>query len=175
MKPLNLPLMPRSPYLTAVRAKLGHDLLTLTAASVSVFDDQGRLLLGLDADSGLWALPGGAIDPDELPSDAAVRECWEEAGIIVQPTALIGVFGGPGFRINYPNGDVTYYTTIAFKARKIGGSLRPDGVEMTMLRYFARTEFDQISVTPSSRVIAEHAFSRSGSPYFAPATWSPSP
>jgi 8-oxo-dGTP pyrophosphatase MutT (NUDIX family) len=57
--------MARSPYLTAVRSKVGHDLLTLTAASVSIFDDQGRLLLGLDADSGLWGLPGGAIDPDD--------------------------------------------------------------------------------------------------------------
>jgi 8-oxo-dGTP pyrophosphatase MutT (NUDIX family) len=165
--------MARSPYLTAVRSKVGHDLLTLTAASVSIFDDQGRLLLGLDADSGLWGLPGGAIDPDELPSDAAVRECWEEAGLIVRPTALIGVFGGPGFRINYPNGDVTYYTTIAFEAQIIGGSLRPDGVEMTALRYFAKAELDQISVTPPGRVIAGHSFSRSGSPYFEPATWSP--
>ena len=75
--------MPISPYLASVRAKVGHDLLTLTAASVSIFDGQGRLLLAEDADTGLWTLPGGAIDPDELPSDAAVRECFEETGLLV--------------------------------------------------------------------------------------------
>ncbi|MBH0778150.1 NUDIX hydrolase [Nocardia bovistercoris] len=30
---------------------------------------------------GTWALPGGALDSDETPAKAAVREAWEEAGI----------------------------------------------------------------------------------------------
>jgi 8-oxo-dGTP pyrophosphatase MutT (NUDIX family) len=167
--------MPRSPYLTAVRAKIGHDLLALTAASASVFDAAGRLLLGLDADTGLWALPGGAIDPDELPADAAIRECWEEAGLLVKPTSLIGVFGGPEFRVNYPNGDITYYTTIAFAARRISGELKPDGAEMTRLRYFTKAECDQSLLTPSSRIIAHRSFAQNVSPYFAPSTWLPSP
>ena len=31
---------------------------------------------------GTWALPGGALDSDEEPHDAAVREAHEEAGLI---------------------------------------------------------------------------------------------
>jgi 8-oxo-dGTP pyrophosphatase MutT (NUDIX family) len=73
--------MPMSPHLLAVRAKVGHDLLTMTAASISVFDSSGRLLLREDAETGLWTLPGGAIDPNEHPADAAVRECFEETGL----------------------------------------------------------------------------------------------
>jgi len=30
---------------------------------------------------GLWDIPGGTVEPGETPADAAVRECWEEAGL----------------------------------------------------------------------------------------------
>ena len=165
--------MPMSPYLTALRAKIGHDLLTLTAAAILVFDKQERLLLAEDADTGLWTLPGGAVDPDELPADAAVRECWEETGLLVKPNKLIGVFGGPEFHITYPHGDVVYVTAVAFEARVIAGSPRPDGEEIRSLRYFTRDECESIALSPSSRVIAERAFLRDAAPYFAPAAWSP--
>ena len=108
--------MPISSHLAAVRAKVGHDLLTITAASISVFDSSGRLLLGEDTGTGGWTLPGGAIDPNENPADAAVRECFEETGLLVKPERVVGVFGGPEFLVRYPNGDLTYYTTIAFEA-----------------------------------------------------------
>jgi 8-oxo-dGTP pyrophosphatase MutT (NUDIX family) len=165
--------MPMSAYLAAVRAKVGHDLLTLTAASISIFDQQSKLLLAEDAETGLWTLPGGAIDPDELPSDAAVRECFEETGLFVKITKLIGVFGGSEFRIAYPNGDVTYYTTVAFEAYIVGGSLQPDGDEIASLRYFSKAQCDCLNLSPSTRVISQHAFERNESAYFAHATWSP--
>lgn len=41
-----------------------------------------KFLLGLRADTGLWALPGGAMDPtDECPEECALRELMEETGI----------------------------------------------------------------------------------------------
>ena len=165
--------MPISLHLKAVRDKVGHDLLTLTAASISVFDTDDRLLLGQDGDTGLWTLPGGAIDPNEHPADAAVRECFEETGLLVRPHRVIGVFGGSEFLIHYPNGDVTYYTTVAFEAAVVGGSLMADGVEMTRLRYFTQTECDSLALTPSSRIIARQAFARDHLPYFSPAKWLP--
>lgn len=171
----NEPLMPISTYLQALRAKIGHDLLTLTAASACIFDDSGRLLLVNDAETGQWLLPGGGIDADEVPADAAARECWEETGLRVEIKKLLGVFGGPEFRVTYPNGDMAYYTTIAFEACVIGGSYRPDGVEIKDLRYFTEGECLNSLVTPASRVIAACAFARSGLPCFAPATWIPQP
>ena len=30
---------------------------------------------------GLWDIPGGTVEPGETPAEAAVRECWEEAGL----------------------------------------------------------------------------------------------
>jgi hypothetical protein len=41
--------MPISSYLKSVREKVSHDLLAMTAVSISVFDAEGRLLMGRDA------------------------------------------------------------------------------------------------------------------------------
>jgi 8-oxo-dGTP pyrophosphatase MutT (NUDIX family) len=165
--------MPISSHLRAVRDKVGHDLLTLTAASISVFDSSGRLLLGEDAETGLWTLPGGAIDPNEHPADAAVRECFEETGLLVKPERIVGVFGGPEFLIRYPNGDVTYYTTVAFEASIVGGSLKADGAEMAQLRYFTQIECSALMLSPSARVLSRQGFAKDRLPYFAPAKWLP--
>lgn len=165
--------MPISPFLAALRRKIGHDLLTLTSAATCVFDAEGRLLLGKDAETGRWTLPGGAIDPEEPPAVAAVRECWEETGLHVEVTRLIGVFGGPEFMINYPNGDQAYYTTIAFEARIIGGGLKADGAEIESLRYFSAEECRTLNISPSARVVSACALQRHAEAYFAPAAWSP--
>jgi 8-oxo-dGTP pyrophosphatase MutT (NUDIX family) len=167
--------MPISTYLKSVREKVGHDLLTMTAVSISIFDAEGRLLLGRDAEMNRWTLPGGAVDPNEQPADAAVRECFEETGLIVRPDALIGVFGGPEFLVRYPNGDVTYYTTAAFRGSIVGGSHKPIDGEFSDLRYFRRSECDNLDMSPSSRIIARQAFVAASQPYFAPATWMPGP
>jgi 8-oxo-dGTP pyrophosphatase MutT (NUDIX family) len=42
---------------------------------------KGRVLLHPHAKLGLWLPPGGHIEPDELPDEAALREVEEEAGI----------------------------------------------------------------------------------------------
>jgi 8-oxo-dGTP pyrophosphatase MutT (NUDIX family) len=162
--------MPISAYLKSIRTKVGHELVALTAVSISVFDDDGRLLLGKDAEAGFWTLPGGAIDPNEHPADAAARECLEETGLVVRPKAIIGVFGGPEFLITYPNGDVAYYTTIAFLADAVGGSRLPTDGEMSELHYFTARQCETLNLSPSSRVIAREAFAGASRPYFRPAS-----
>jgi 8-oxo-dGTP pyrophosphatase MutT (NUDIX family) len=41
----------------------------------------GRVLLHYHRKLGRWLPPGGHIEPNELPDDAAVREVWEETGV----------------------------------------------------------------------------------------------
>lgn len=53
---------------------------------------EGKVLLLLHKKLGIWLPPGGHIDQDELPDEAAVREVWEEAGI---PCELVGDRGVP--------------------------------------------------------------------------------
>lgn len=50
-------------------------------ASAVVLDDEDRVLLVHHNKMGLWIYPGGHVDPNESPAEAAVREVAEETGI----------------------------------------------------------------------------------------------
>jgi 8-oxo-dGTP pyrophosphatase MutT (NUDIX family) len=68
-------------------------LMGLTADMFVVRD--GRILLlrrngGIG--SGAWYVPGGVVDRGEQPADAAVRETFEETGLIVGPAELLRVW-----------------------------------------------------------------------------------
>src|SRR4029453_14459945 len=80
----NLAGMPASPYVTAMRAHVGNDLLLLPGPSAVVRGEGGRILLMRRGDDGRWSLPAGMIEPGEQPSDAALREVFEETGIIAE-------------------------------------------------------------------------------------------
>jgi 8-oxo-dGTP diphosphatase len=50
-------------------------------ASAVVVDDEDRVLLVHHNKVGQWLYPGGHIDPNEDPAEAALREVREETGI----------------------------------------------------------------------------------------------
>ncbi len=58
----------------------------------AVFNSHGQLLLIQRRDSGLWAMPGGAVEIGEAPSSAVSREVLEETGIQMKPERVVGVF-----------------------------------------------------------------------------------
>ncbi len=93
--------------------------------------------------------------------------------MFVSLTAIVGVFGGPEFLVQYPNEDIAYYTTIAFRAVVAGGACKPLDGEMSALDYFSQPECRALTMSPSSRVIAEQAFAYAGNPYFRAASWVP--
>lgn len=57
-----------------------------------VFRDERILLVSEKLDGGRWTLPGGWADVGDSPSDAVVREVWEEAGYRVQATKLLALY-----------------------------------------------------------------------------------
>lgn len=50
-------------------------------AAARVRDPEGRLALVRNGWSDGWILPGGAVEPDEAPAEAARREVREETGL----------------------------------------------------------------------------------------------
>ncbi|MDQ3484044.1 MAG: NUDIX domain-containing protein [Actinomycetota bacterium] len=127
--------MPISEHMSALRVKVGHDLLMMPSAAGIVRDAQGWVLLQRRADNGLWSVPGGALDPDEQPAQACIREVYEETGLVVRPVQVLSVETHPV--TSYPNGDVAQAIVTVFECVVIGGELGGLDGESLELRFFA--------------------------------------
>ena len=62
---------------------------------VVIFDKKNRVLLSHRRDMDIWNLPGGGVERGELPNEAAVRETYEETGLKISISKLVGVYGKP--------------------------------------------------------------------------------
>jgi ADP-ribose pyrophosphatase YjhB (NUDIX family) len=81
-----------------------------------VVDERGRVLLIRRDDILTWALPGGALEPGELPTDGVVREVEEETGQKVVPDRLAGLYHWTSASSNY--------LVFSFRCRPVGGVLQ---------------------------------------------------
>ncbi len=165
--------MPISDYLRTLREKVGQDPILMPSASTVVRDDHGRLLLARHSDGDLWVLPGGALDPGESPADTAIRETWEETGLLVEPLRILGVYSGPDFALTYANGDTVLYVIIVFEAKVMGGHLQPDGEEVVELEFVQPDQFGDKSCARWMRIILEDILSPKTTTLFQPASWKP--
>ena len=81
--------------ITSARCAKGRDHAARSAHGERVvFDARGASCSCAHVEGDEWTTPGGMIEPEETPADAAVREAWEETGLVVALTRIVGVFGG---------------------------------------------------------------------------------
>lgn len=129
-----------SDYVLRLREKVGHDLIVMPSVTVLLFDDRNRVLLVRHSDRGVWVAPGGMVEPDEDPYDTALREMREETALDVDIVSILGVFGGPEFRVTYANGDRVGYVMTVYEARLREGVPTPDGEETLDVGFFSKEE-----------------------------------
>lgn len=166
--------MPTPPFILKLRRHIGHELLLLPTIVVIARAGDGSLLLVRDGDSGQWTLPGGIVEPGELPADAAVREVWEEARVRVQLDRLVGVVGGPGCETTYRNGDRIAWVATIFAASADSSVLpTPDGAETSAARFVPPAELASMPLREDSlRFLSAERDGAAGA-FFTPATWTP--
>ena len=54
--------------------------------------------------------------------------------------AILGILGGPDYRVTYPNGDESAYVVSVFDATVIDGTPRPDNDETSEVGWFRLDE-----------------------------------
>mgnify|MGYP000182654397 CR=1 FL=1 len=111
----------------------------LPSASALVVRGQHVLLVkrGREPEPAKWSLPAGLVELGEKAEEAAVRETYEETGILVAVEALLGVYD----LIEKSH----HYIIICFSCRPIGGELRP-GPDVEAARWFRLGELGRIEL-----------------------------
>ncbi|OWP22240.1 NTP pyrophosphohydrolase [Microbacterium sp. AISO3] len=120
-------------FVLDLREKIGTAPLPLVGVTAVVFRDE-KVLLGKRADNGSWQPVSGIVDPGEEPADAAVRECLEEAGVVVRAERLALVHQVP--RIVYANGDQVDYLDLVFRCSWVSGDPHPADGELTEVGFY---------------------------------------
>lgn len=119
---------PLRDYYPILRAAVGQEPIILPGTAALVEDEQGRILMTYRAGYNEWDIPAGFADLGETTTANIVREVYEETGLIVEPTAIFGLYSGPEwFYHTYLNGDVAQSVGTFFACRVVGGELVTEG------------------------------------------------
>ena len=114
--------------------------------SAIIFDEtKQKVLLTQRADNGQWCLPSGGVDAGERVEETCIREVYEETGLNVRVTRLVGVYSDPNRLVEYPDGGKAHVVAISFEAEIIDGKLGLSD-ETTDFGYFTVTEMDKLEM-----------------------------
>ena len=116
--------------------RIGKRGVLRVGASSIIFDEsREKILLTKRTDNGRWCLPGGGMDPGESVEEACIREAYEETGLRVKVTRLVGVYMSPDLVIEYADGNIFHPVSLSFEVEITGGELGLSD-ETTEVGYF---------------------------------------
>jgi 8-oxo-dGTP diphosphatase len=134
---------------------LWHDPKVTTAM---VIEADGGVVLGrrsIEPGRGLWCLPGGFVNDDEDPWEAAARECREEICVEVEMTRLLGVY-------HIPKRSAPSMIGIAYQARIADGGRPRPGTEMLEVSVFAVDSLPPLAFPSHREVLTQYKDSLRG-------------
>ena len=123
-------------HVMELRTLVGAAPLIVMGAGAVIFDNRARVLLGLRGDNQLWGIPAGQMELGETPAGTAMRETYEELGLHIRITQLLGVYTGPDAFHTYPDGNQVQIAGARFLAEVLDGELKPDGYETLDAQWF---------------------------------------
>ncbi|MGE0140899.1 MAG: NUDIX hydrolase N-terminal domain-containing protein [Ilumatobacteraceae bacterium] len=103
------------------------------AIGAIVGNDAGEVLLVKRPDSGVWLYPTGWADVGYSPAEVAVKEVYEETGIVCEPVQIISIVDGQ--RMGFTRFGMYM---VVFHCRAVGGSLQGHPLETADVGWFAR-------------------------------------
>ena len=124
--------------------RLGKEGTIRVGCSAAIFDEKReKVLLTRRTDNGRWCLPGGGMESGESAAEACEREAWEETGLKVRVTRLIGVYSNPDQLVIYPDGNKAFFVVMSFEAEIIAGELGLSN-ETTAFGYYSLKEMESM-------------------------------
>ena len=134
---------------------------------VAVRNRRRQLLLVRRFDSGAWELPGGRVDVGESAVEAAVRETFEEAGVRVRITGLVGLFTDPGYVVESADrAETRQQFVVCFHAWVVSGRPRADLHETSEVAWFDPGMVLAQRLEPGALMWIRHALSAMTTPHF---------
>ncbi|OGG73161.1 hypothetical protein A3A38_03485 [Candidatus Kaiserbacteria bacterium RIFCSPLOWO2_01_FULL_53_17] len=141
-----------------------HEKIDFTASVFIV--REGTVLLHLHKKLGKWLQPGGHVELEEDPNQAAIREAKEETGFDVE---LVGGPRLPGlknestdlippkFLNRHRFNEVHEHIDLAYFARVVGGTVQPE--EGGQIRWFSKEEIElnEVGLHPVTQAYARAA------------------
>jgi 8-oxo-dGTP pyrophosphatase MutT (NUDIX family) len=124
--------------------RLGKEGKLRVGCSAVLFDaKREKALLTRRADNGRWCIPGGGLEAGESVEEACIREVWEETGLRVRVTRLIGVYSDPNQLVIYSDGNKAFFVVLSFEVEVIDGDLGLSD-ETTEYGWFSLAEMDSM-------------------------------
>ncbi len=100
-----------------------------------------KILMVKEISDGKWAMPGGWADVGDIPSEAAVREAWEESGFNVEPLKVVGVYDA---NRNPGNLEFFHAVKIVYLCKLISGEATTSS-ETSEVKFFSFDELPELS------------------------------
>ena len=126
--------------------RMGKQGRLRVGCSAVIFDETGeKVLLTRRADNGLWCVPGGGMESGESAAEACEREVWEETGLSVRVTRLVGVYSNPDQLVVYPDGNRAHFVVMGFEAEIVGGEPGLSN-EVTEVGFFSLKAIESMSM-----------------------------
>jgi ADP-ribose pyrophosphatase YjhB (NUDIX family) len=120
-------------------------------ATMALIETPGGLILGrrsIEPGYGLWCLPGGFVNEEEHPAEAAARECLEEIRAKVSIDRLLDVY-------HIIRGDGRGMVAIAYVASLEDGEAPSAGHEMLEVGLFAPDSLPELAFSSHRQAIAD--------------------
>ncbi|OKH23627.1 NUDIX hydrolase [Chroogloeocystis siderophila] len=104
-----------------------------------------QILLVQEREDGCWTLPGGWVDVGESPSQAVIREVYEESGYQTRIIKLLALYDRNHPRHNHP--PLRHHVYKLFFQCQISGGNAAESTETAGAAFFKEQEIPELSLT----------------------------